>query len=1076
MMAKRHYFTSVAASGLPKARVMARSLRRHDANATIHLVLCDVPPPGFELAAEPFDHVHMPQELAIPRLMSWLFAHEPDELRTAMQGPALWKILTEHQPDQVYCFAPDVVAFAGVEGLAAQLAETDVVLAPHPTALDGFAVLGVRPTEEGLAFANAWREQLLSNCFADRADEPHGDASRGELARDPFAGVRVLRDEASLLTSADLDKGALTFGDDDSLLVDGKPIAFFACDAASELPALRDWYARELDKEGQQKLGSLASIYANYFNGQPIDPKHRRLYRSRADLQQRFPRPFDTDNEYALYDWMKSACAPPPAAPAPNGEQAPPPATTSVVRTTLERAWQRTLGATDAGKTLGARARQLEERARPLVWRGSAPLRRFPPAQRFLAWLANSTKHHDPPAAPKLPRPFTLPTPDEARRKMARQHLAMPTSESPEISIVVPVYNHFAFTYACLGAIAAASDGMSYEVLVVDDCSSDETPGMLASVDGIRVLRNDKNLGFIGACNAGARAARGSYLVFLNNDTEVQPRWLAELRDTFDANPTAGLVGAKLIFPDGRLQEAGGLIFGNAAAWNYGRLDDPDEPRYSYLRRADYCSGAAIMIPRALFESLGGFDTEFAPAYYEDTDLAFRVRAAGREVLFQPLARVTHFEGLTSGTDVSTGVKQYQRLNEAKFAVRWLSTVQDHRPFGEAPDLEKDRGAVARILVVDLVTPQPDCDSGSLRRFNFLQVLRRLGLKVTFLSLNTEHLGRYTSALQRHGIEVLYAPYVPSAERYLAEHAEDYDLIMICRAPVAEELFAIARAARRPRVIFDTVDLHYLREEREARVKGDTKLMKSAQMRRRRELEHVRLADCTLVVSPVEQQLLAREVPGARVRLVSNIHEVPGSAAPFAERRDLLFVGLFRHTPNVDAAQWFVREVLPRVHAQIPDAKLFLVGIDPPAEVMHLAGPSVVVTGHVPDLDPYLRRCLMTVAPLRYGAGVKGKINLSLSHGVPVVATRVAVEGLHIDDGREALVADDPQAFADAIVRLHRDPALWSELSRNGVAHSERHFSFAVATAAVRELLAELLRPETASRTGAAAANVELPA
>ncbi|HET7925690.1 MAG TPA: glycosyltransferase, partial [Rhodanobacteraceae bacterium] len=219
-------------------------------------------------------------------------------------------------------------------------------------------------------------------------------------------------------------------------------------------------------------------------------------------------------------------------------------------------------------------------------------------------------------------------------------HFAVPTSATPHVSIVIPVYDKVAYTSACLRSLAEHAGAIPFEVIVVDDCSNDRTQERLADVEGIRVLRNAENLGFIGSCNAGAAAARGELVLFLNNDTRVTAGWLEALVRCLDEAPDAGLVGAKLIYPDGRLQEAGGIVFDDASGWNYGRFDDPDDPRYAFRREADYCSGAAILLRTDLFRRLGGFDTRYAPAYYEDTDLAFAVRAAGYKVWYEPASTV----------------------------------------------------------------------------------------------------------------------------------------------------------------------------------------------------------------------------------------------------------------------------------------------------------------------------------------------------------------------------------------------------------------------------------------------------
>ena len=330
--------------------------------------------------------------------------------------------------------------------------------------------------------------------------------------------------------------------------------------------------------------------------------------------------------------------------------------------------------------------------------------------------------------------------------------LEIAASDAPQVSVIIPVYNNIAHTLHCLQSIAGVGAHTPYEVIVVDDCSKDDTLAVLARCKGVRVVKNEKNLGFIGACNAGAAAAKGEYVYFLNNDVQVLPGWLDELRATFDAVPEAGLVGSKLVYPDGRLQEAGGIVWRDGSAWNYGRFDDPDKPEYSYRRDVDYCSGASIMLPRALFDALGRFDAHYAPAYCEDTYLAFQVKKHGRRVLFQPLSVIVHYEGITSGTDLNSGVKKYQVVNQKKFYERWKDSLASHRQNGIEPRLEKDRGVTKRILVIDANTPRPDHDAGSLLKFYHLKLLQSLGYQVTFAPDNLLHDGEYTRDLQRLGI------------------------------------------------------------------------------------------------------------------------------------------------------------------------------------------------------------------------------------------------------------------------------------------------------------------------------------
>lgn len=651
--------------------------------------------------------------------------------------------------------------------------------------------------------------------------------------------------------------------------------------------------------------------------------------------------------------------------------------------------------------------------------------------------------------------------PDRARMRVVYAEpkadftpFAVPCSDAPRVSIVVPVYNKIAYTAACLRSISEHAGDTPFEVIVVDDGSSDATPQRLSEINGIRPIRNPQNLGFIGSCNAGAAAARGDYLLFLNNDTVVTAGWLEALVGCLEETPQAGMVGAKLVYPDGRLQEAGGIVFNDGSGWNYGRFEDPDDARFNFRREVDYCSGAAILLRRDLFTRLGLFDTRYTPAYYEDTDLAFAVRAAGLKVFYEPAATVVHFEGITSGTDTAGGIKRYQVVNRDKFVDKWKDALARQPAPGTPITIAATHRAGKRVLIIDANTPTPDQDSGSLRMVNLMRVLGDLGCQVSFLPDNRLWVERYTSEMQRLGIEALYAPYAQDPVKLLRERGREFELIVLSRHYVAASYVGLARLyAPHAKLAFDTVDLHYLREQRAAELEGNAELVRVAAATRAQELKLIRECDVTLVVSPVEQELLARDAPGARVDVLSNVHEVHGCKARFGERRDLVFVGGFQHPPNTDAVHWFVAEVLPLVLAQLPELRFHVIGSKVPDAIRALANEHVVVHGFVEDIMPYMDGCRVSVAPLRYGAGVKGKVNMAMSCGLPVVATPIAVEGMHVVPGKDVLVAADTLAFAEEVIRLYRDEALWDTLSQRGLDNVERHFSFDSARAAVQRIL-----------------------
>lgn len=635
-------------------------------------------------------------------------------------------------------------------------------------------------------------------------------------------------------------------------------------------------------------------------------------------------------------------------------------------------------------------------------------------------------------------------------------------SAAPLVSVVIPVYNKIEYTLACLDSIAEHPPSFPFEVIVVDDGSSDATQATLEERNDIVYVRNRENLGFVGSCNAGATAAKGRFLFFLNNDTTVVPGWLDSLVETVRRDPTIGLAGSKLIYPDGRLQEAGGIVFEDASGWNFGRFGSPDAPSYGYLRDVDYCSGAAILVARDLFEELGGFDPLYKPAYYEDTDLAFKVREqAGLRTVYQPLSQIFHFEGITSGTDLTTGVKAYQVANREKFLDRWKDVLAAHGSSGEPARAVFDRRPAGRVLVVDACTPTPDRDSGSLDMANLLQILTALGLRVTFVpESNFLHFGSYTEALQRIGVECLFAPHVRSVEEVLRKRGGEFDLVVLTRGPVAAKYVEMVRHyAPRARLVFNTVDLHFLREERQAALEGRP-LGSEAKRMKREELSIIQQSDATIVVSRYEGELLGNETPGARIDVIPVIRAIPGRAGGRDGRDGIVFIGGFLHPPNADAVQFFLREVWPLVRAELPQAVFRIVGSHMPDSIKALADDGgvggVEVLGFVEDLDPVFNHCLMTVAPLRYGAGIKGKVATSLGYGVPCVATSIAVEGTGMADGREVLVANEPEAMAAAIVRLHRDRALWDSLSDAGIAFCRDYFALPPNLLKVANMLAGL--------------------
>jgi len=639
------------------------------------------------------------------------------------------------------------------------------------------------------------------------------------------------------------------------------------------------------------------------------------------------------------------------------------------------------------------------------------------------------------PVALQPPKTFT----DKTSFDQLLQVINLKQAEDPKVSIIIPIYGKIDYTLRCLASISENSPTATYEVIVVDDCSPDDSTENLATIRNIHLICNNHNQGFIQSCNNGASVAKGKYLYFLNNDTETTPGWLDELLLTFISFPETGLAGSKLIYPDGKLQEAGGIVWQDGSAWNFGRLQDPMHPVYCYAREVDYCSGASIMIPKTLFDELGGFDTHYKPAYYEDTDLCMKVRSKGYRVIYQPLSIICHHEGITSGIDVTQGAKAHQVTNKDKFFKRWENKLKKHQKPANDVDTAKDRIAENRVLIIDHTTPTPDKDSGSIDIYNIMLLLREMDFQVTFIPEdNLAYIPHYTDDLQRRGIEVLYAPYITDIEAHLNELGPRYDLVFLFRVGVAEKyLDSVRKLCPLAKIIFQTVDLHFLRLSREAQLSKGIFKNKIALDTKELELNLIKKADISTVISDKELSLLEDILPEANVKLLPYTRYISGTSTPVHQRKDIVFVGGFQHRPNIDAVNYFVDDIMPKLRIRLPEVKFHIVGSNPPIEIQSLSCEDINVLGFVENLTPLLDKMRISVAPLRYGAGIKGKIGTAMAIGLPVVGTSLAVEGMCLTDGENILVADSAEEISNAIANLYKNETLWNQISQNSLEFSK---------------------------------------
>jgi|GEM_PF-879284 polysaccharide pyruvyl transferase CsaB len=638
--------------------------------------------------------------------------------------------------------------------------------------------------------------------------------------------------------------------------------------------------------------------------------------------------------------------------------------------------------------------------------------------------------------------------------------------EHPLVSIIVPVHNQWKYTYTCLASVLKNSGDVCYEVILADDCSIDQTVDASRWVENITIVRNQTALGFLKNCNNASTRAVGTYLVFLNNDTIVQKDWLKPLVDLMDGDGTIGLAGSKLIFPDGRLQEAGGIVWKDGTARNYGRSDDPDKPEYNYVKEVDYISGAAVMVRRTLWEEIGGFDETFSPAYYEDTDLAFEARKRGYKVVLQPKSAVIHFEGMSHGTDLGSGIKSYQGANQKRFVSKWKRTLMEmqceaNQDVFHARDRSQSRKT---MLVIDNSVPDYDKLAGSRTMFQYLKLFIQMGFNVKFIDNNYVQYGvkyqPYTSVLEQLGIEVLSGPwYRDNWKTWIKEHGRAFDYVYLHKAHPSIEYIDIVQKATKARIIYNCADFHYLRRLRQYKITKDPNDLKEAREYRRIEFYLFDKSDIVFTYSEHEEFILSKKMPHKKVYVTPIFfydEEFPlGVNNEFESRKDLTFVGGFSHTPNIDAVQWFVNEVFPRVLEKSSDIKLNIIGSNPPDEILRLRSEHINVTGFVPDekLEEYYSTSRIVIAPIRFGAGVKGKIIEAIAHGIPLVTTSVGVEGIHDLDGA-ACIANREDEFVGHILDTYYDKEKWSDVQRRQIKYANKHLTMKYA----KDLLAGVLQ------------------
>jgi glycosyltransferase involved in cell wall biosynthesis len=630
----------------------------------------------------------------------------------------------------------------------------------------------------------------------------------------------------------------------------------------------------------------------------------------------------------------------------------------------------------------------------------------------------------------------------------------------PALSVVVAAPDDLLGSLALLDSVARAQGELPVEVVLAGD--GGDATALALQAAGCVVYDGSATGWFGEAANRAARLAGAGVLVFTEPRVLFDERFLCEILAPLGPLTMAG---PQLRTWDGMLAAAGGIA--GAGDWprGHGAGGDPLDPAFLFARDVDYSLGAFAM-RREIFFELGGFDAGYRSFEAAGLELATRLQGRGGKCRYWPAAVASDWSGRPhsryAGVMATGADGEALRADWTLFKSRHADVLARRGAAERRGQPAHDRACARKLLFVDADTPRHDQSAGALLALNMIRIYTASGIRVSFVpDSNMAYAPGYTAGLQLLGVEMLYAPYVRSADDVLAR-ADRYDVAVLNRGEIAARWMEKihAKTPGLP-VVFIPVDLHFLREMREAELLNDSRMMARAEAVRATELAVVARADATIVLSTHEAEILRQAVPAARVRVVPLILEMPeqaeqaGQAGPGA-RRDVVFVGTYQHPPNRDAAIYFAREVWPAFHERFPQARFLVVGACVTPDILALQGDGIEVLGFVKELDPVLAGCRMSVAPLRFGAGIKGKVASSLLAGVPVVASPIAVEGTPLRDGVEVLVADSPAAFAEAMARLYEDDALWLSLSAAGRDFVRREYSVGVNTARMLDVLADI--------------------
>ena len=621
---------------------------------------------------------------------------------------------------------------------------------------------------------------------------------------------------------------------------------------------------------------------------------------------------------------------------------------------------------------------------------------------------------------------------DLTRFLQSDDRLGFTKRDQPTISIILIFYNQAHLSLLCLQSLIKFAD-VPFELIIVDNGSNDSSTDLLAALDNCVVLSNEENLGFVKAVNQGAKHARGEYILLLNNDAVIHQQTLSSALSSIHEQESVGAVGGKISLLDGSLQEAGSIIWSDGSCLGYGRGDDPMASDYMFERDVDYCSGAFLLFRRKDFEELDGFDLDYGPAYYEESDFCIRLHKKGLRVVYNPTSKITHYEFASSdGMSSASKLQQdHQKILCAKHG-DWLRNQSQNNPalIIQARTANK----FPNVLLIDDRVPHPSLGSGYPRSAHILNSMEKLDLNVTFFPLQFPiDDWKTTYSTLSKSIEVVLEKGRSGLYAFLNSRKGFFQYIVVSRIHNMKFFREIVETnpslIEGSKIIYDAEALTASREILHRQLLCRPATEKEKEDLIAEEMQQSAIAETVIAVSAGEADVYRQHGINNVCVLGHTLPATPGNKE-FSSREGILFVGALRDegSPNVDSLLWFVINILPIIEVAIPDIKLYVVGDKAAPSLASIDKDNISFLGRLDSVASVYNSSRIFVAPTRFAAGIPHKVHEAASMGIPCVTTPLLAMQLQWQHEKELLIGKDAESFAEQCVRLYRDEALWQSI------------------------------------------------